>query len=724
MMLLAALSVLFTLAFASVAMAQSAYTPADSTIDCSDVEEGTPGIEFFFVPDAGGCIAEGYEGGGTPNPVLYDFGKVVFDPDTGERLGTVRDLDPDLSSGTNSLTHQEFCESFDGLPERARTAQEYFEQGADAEEQAILDPDGDGLACTQELKYVALGDSFSSGEGVPPFILPWPPFIWPGPPFILPVPPFISPEDSKEIVCHRSTRAYAKLLDQDPELNFELQAFEACSGATTWEVVENQLGAITEDTDLVTITIGGNDVGFAWFVRQCLEPRGSPWDYLGDLFNKYLNINSGGESCEKGKTPYADITANISRLHNGLGDALGEIQDEIGPDTKVLVVGYPFVVEERLYTENANPLCLVPGFNVNQREQRAAVDVTLALNAAIGEAVARMRDSRFRSVSATGEESPFTGHDMCSGQPYFNGLDLLAPKVYLFGLFTAPKVTALILIADIKLKGLDLFGPEKYIAHPNKKGQAAYAKLIKDYWLAISKNQHNGGVCERIADCERVDRADVDGDGRPDDIALVGEPDEYPGGPDTQITVRVLLADGTTLTREADLQSWYGDTAWHGAADFGQVPGEELVIGGTSGPHTKWYRVLTYRDGELVELPRPDSDPDSNDTYYSTMWPIDAALSAYVGVQCDTADSTVMLRSVTSQGVTSEQGYDSEAVTYEGEATNWVLDGNQWRMTGSRKLEYPDGESASEIAGWQCGDLPRGYDLGEDGSSFHKSTAD
>ena len=223
------------------------------------------------------------------------------------------------------------------------------------------------------------------------------------------------------------------------------------------------------------------------------------------------------------------------------------------------------------------------------------------------------------------------------------------------------------------------------------------------------------GVCAGIADCEQVDRADVDGDGRLDDVALVGEPDEYPSGPNTQITVRVLLADGTAVTREAALEGWYGDTAWHGATDFGQVPGEELVIGGTSGPHTKWYRVLTYRDGELVELPYPDSDPATADLFYATMWPIDAALSAYVGVQCETVDSTVVLRSVTTPGPPSEDS------TYEGEATSWVLEGDQWRMTDSSELMYPDGSSASEIAGWQCGDLPRGYELREDASSSDDS---
>lgn len=212
------------------------------------------------------------------------------------------------------------------------------------------------------------------------------------------------------------------------------------------------------------------------------------------------------------------------------------------------------------------------------------------------------------------------------------------------------------------------------------------------------------GVCAGVSGCEPVDSADVDGDGALDEVALVGEPEEYYATPRTRITVRVLLADGTTLTREVEIEGWPHDTVWHGATDFGQAPGEELVLGATFGAHTKWYQVLTYRDEELVQLPYPKSDPVRSDTFYAAMWPIDAALSAYVGVQCDTADSTVVLRSVTPPGTPSEDS------TYEGEATSWVLDGDQWQMTDSRELEYPNGESAYEISGWQCGDLPQGYE--------------
>ncbi len=211
------------------------------------------------------------------------------------------------------------------------------------------------------------------------------------------------------------------------------------------------------------------------------------------------------------------------------------------------------------------------------------------------------------------------------------------------------------------------------------------------------------GVCAGVSDCEMVDTADVDGDGLLDEISLVGEPDEYPVAR-TQFTVRVLLADGTTLTREAEIEHWHRDTAWWGATDFGQVPGEELVVGGTTGAHTLWFRVLAYRDGELVELPYPESDSSRDGSFYETMWPIDAAASVYMGVVCDTDDSTVVLPSVSSVGAPSEDA------TFEGEATAWILDAGQWRMIDSSNLKYPDASSAFEISGWQCGDLPRGYD--------------
>lgn len=107
-----------------------------------NVPDGTFESYLNYVSDVDGCLT--FEGtdfvGGLSVP--------VYDPDTGEDLGILKDLDPDLSSGDFSVAYEEFCGAF---PTRfGETEQEYFEQSANDKERAILDPDGDGLACGVE----------------------------------------------------------------------------------------------------------------------------------------------------------------------------------------------------------------------------------------------------------------------------------------------------------------------------------------------------------------------------------------------------------------------------------------------------------------------------------------------------------------------------------------------------------------------------------------------
>jgi hypothetical protein len=61
-----------------------------------------------------------------------------------------KDLDPDLFRGANSVTHQEFCEALKAIPDEAMTPKSYLEQHANVKERLILDPNGDGIACTAE----------------------------------------------------------------------------------------------------------------------------------------------------------------------------------------------------------------------------------------------------------------------------------------------------------------------------------------------------------------------------------------------------------------------------------------------------------------------------------------------------------------------------------------------------------------------------------------------
>jgi hypothetical protein len=92
-------------------------------------------------------------------------------------------------------------------------------------------------------KYVALGDSYSSGTGTRTFY---------------------------ESTCQRSIYAYAYLLhNAHPEWTF---VNATCSGAKTGDILNTQVNGVTSDTNWVTYTIGGNDAGFSSVITECAQP--------------------------------------------------------------------------------------------------------------------------------------------------------------------------------------------------------------------------------------------------------------------------------------------------------------------------------------------------------------------------------------------------------------------------------------------------------------------
>lgn len=88
--------------------------------------------------------------------------------------------------------------------------------------------------------YVALGDSYSSGVG----------------------------SGSESGSCLQSPTAYPGLWNAAHHPSSYTMA--ACSGAKTTDVNANQLSALSSSTGLVSITIGGNDVGFSNIMTQCV----------------------------------------------------------------------------------------------------------------------------------------------------------------------------------------------------------------------------------------------------------------------------------------------------------------------------------------------------------------------------------------------------------------------------------------------------------------------
>ena len=141
------------------------------------------------------------------------------------------------------------------------------------------------------LDYVALGDSYSSGVGAGSY-------------------------DSASGDCKRSTKAYPKLwaAAHSPS-SF---AFTACSGARTGDVTAGQLAPLSSATDLVSITVGGNDAGFSDVMTTCV------------LQSESSCINRINQA-----RAYVDTT-----LPGKLDSVYSAIRSK-APAARVVVLGYP-----------------------------------------------------------------------------------------------------------------------------------------------------------------------------------------------------------------------------------------------------------------------------------------------------------------------------------------------------------------------------------------------
>jgi lysophospholipase L1-like esterase len=215
---------------------------------------------------------------------------------------------------------------------------------------------GTGTAVAAD-RYVALGDSYSSGTGTGSYTL--------------------------NSGCQRSTYAYPYLAASQ-RANTSL-VFVACSGATTDDVMANQISSVTSDTKLVSITIGGNDAGFSDVVTAC------------------VTIGCSGA--------ISDATTYIrNTLPGKLNTVYAAIQRQ-APTARVAVLGYP-----RLFSSSS---CAgTTGIDSGERTSLNAVadllDSTIAARAAA---------YGFSYVSAI---SSFTGHAICSSSAWLNGLNIFS----------------------------------------------------------------------------------------------------------------------------------------------------------------------------------------------------------------------------------------------------------------------------------------------------------
>ncbi|MGW6415940.1 SGNH/GDSL hydrolase family protein [Streptomyces sp. NPDC055055] len=213
-------------------------------------------------------------------------------------------------------------------------------------------------------RYVALGDSYSSGVGAGSYL-----------------------SDSGS--CQRSSKAYPSLwAATNAPASF---AFTACSGATTATVKSGQLTPLNSSTTLVSVTAGGNDVGFADVMQTCVLQSESTC--VSAVNNAIAQVNG-------------TLPGSLSSLY-------GAIRSR-APQARVVVLGYP-----RFYQLNGS--CIA---GLSETERTAINRGSDALNSMLAKQAA---NAGFTYSSVVDE---FTGHEICSGSAWLHSVTVPVSNSY------------------------------------------------------------------------------------------------------------------------------------------------------------------------------------------------------------------------------------------------------------------------------------------------------
>lgn len=283
---------------------------------------------------------------------------------------------------------------------------------------------------TPTAPYVALGDSFSAGEGNAPYL--------------------DTSTAQHPNSCHRSSDAYPIQLARRSTSVIPAPKFVACSGAITQDLLSNsssgsetynpqtgqyvkvapQLNAITPQTKLITLTIGGNDASFQKVLEACVKsalvnPKcrissiakqssrqiailgGSAKSTAEKKDGKYKNIHS-----------YAEI---IQRIHSA------------APNARILIGGYPrfFDTSRRAswvyLPHTGTSYCTVGAVRLNESGTgvRAVVfyDDAVWLNSQsdkLNDAIAKgVTASRVKQAKMVDPRTAFNAHGACGKSSYF-----------------------------------------------------------------------------------------------------------------------------------------------------------------------------------------------------------------------------------------------------------------------------------------------------------------
>lgn len=258
-------------------------------------------------------------------------------------------------------------------------------------------------------EYAMLGDSYSAGEGAGNYDMDTNNFMG----------QCLNPVSEEMVPCtnngHRTSLSYnrdfaadtttfGKITDPtstDPAKNW---VDVACSGATIEDFYDTdevglcpnepgQLAALNDNTSLVTMTFGGNDLGFAPVVQACIVPPRK-------CMSKYD----------------AQIRAEAQNLmdptnEDGWPHLIQTIQS-LAPNAEIVLLGYPHLVPGSTVSGSS---CLADGFMAgSDRDWLNSMGDLIDQDEA---QVASDYGIDYLSTTAT-----FAGHELCTANSYFTGI--------------------------------------------------------------------------------------------------------------------------------------------------------------------------------------------------------------------------------------------------------------------------------------------------------------
>lgn len=212
--------------------------------------------------------------------------------------------------------------------------------------------------------YVALGDSYASGPLIP---------------------------DQVDPTCLRSSSNYPSLVAARENARL---TDVSCSGATTAEMTAPQgaapaqLAALKRGTDLVTLSIGGNDIGFSSVIATCAgltsaDPTGAPCR---------AHFTAGGHD---------QLAERVAQTAPKVATVIRDIHRR-APHARVVVAGYPDLFPDDGSACTSATVPFAAGDFSYLRDTEKALNAMLATQA-------RKAGARYADTY-----TPTIGHDMCA----------------------------------------------------------------------------------------------------------------------------------------------------------------------------------------------------------------------------------------------------------------------------------------------------------------------